>query len=330
MNTVRLAQVVPWPGKRRAGRTGASERAASDSLQALESETMLAARVAMTYFELAAIDRSLAVMRQTLALLGGFEEISSAQYAVGEAIQQDVLQAQVSVARMAADIMVMEQERVAGAARLNALLAREPDVPVGALELPAIGPAPPPVDSLAGLAAQRRPALAAAAARIRAATAQVDLARRELWPDLMLAVEYGQRPRYNDMVSLMVGFSVPVFAGSRQLPMRREFEAMRAMEEAEAVQLRNETWARLAELRAMAGRARALAELYRTRVLPQAQAAVDAALSAYRVGRADYMTLVESQMTVNRYAIEQLRLAAEYHSAMAEIQALLGGAEGTL
>ena len=49
------------------------------------------------------------------------------------------------------------------------------------------------------------------------------------------------------------------------------------------------------------------------------------ALSAYRVGEADFMTLVESQMTVNRYAIERIRLAADYLTARAEVEALLGG-----
>jgi hypothetical protein len=36
------------------------------------------------------------------------------------------------------------------------------------------------------------------------------------------------------------------------------------------------------------------------------------------------MTLVENEMTVNRYEIETVRLAAEYHRAVAEIDALIG------
>jgi outer membrane protein TolC len=55
---------------------------------------------------------------------------------------------------------------------------------------------------------------------------------------------------------------------------------------------------------------------------------VESALSAYRVGSVDYMTLVENEMTVNRYEIEIVRLAAEYHRARAEIEALVGGDAG--
>jgi outer membrane protein TolC len=157
---------------------------------------------------------------------------------------------------------------------------------------------------------------------MRAAEAGYRQARRELYPDFMLSVEYGQRPQYDDMVTFMVGISLPLWAGQRQLPMRREMEAMRATEDAMARDLASETYAMLTELRAEAERARRLTALYERDILPQARAAVEAALSAYRVGTADYMTLVESEMTVNRYETEIVRLAAAWQRAAAGIEAL--------
>ena len=327
MNTVELSQMVPWPGKRGLSRERGRGTALADSLLALEVEVGLGARVAELYFAMASADRAIQVMAETRLLLQAFQETATAMYGVGEAIQQDVLQAQVSVARMTADIVVMEQDRLAAQARFNALLGRSPMTLVGVLELPEIGPPPPGVEALMELARAGRPALAAATARVGSASAAVAAARKEWWPDLMLSVEYGQRPRYSDMMSLMVGFSVPVTGGARQRPMQREMEAMEAMAEASARDLENETFAMLAEQRAMAERARTLADIYHHQVLPQAQASVASAQSAYRVGRADFMTLVENQMTVNRYRIEEIRLAAEYHTAAAAIRALLGERE---
>ncbi len=103
---------------------------------------------------------------------------------------------------------------------------------------------------------------------------------------------------------------------------------MRSMAEAEALDVYNETYAEIVELRSEAERSRNLSELYATAIVPQARASVSAALAAYRVGRVDYMTLVENQMTVNRYEIESVRLAAEYHRAVAEMEALLGREAG--
>ena len=101
---------------------------------------------------------------------------------------------------------------------------------------------------------------------------------------------------------------------------------MRDMARAELLDLRNETVARIVETRARAERDRNLARLYRARILPQARASVDAALSSYRVGRVSFMTLVDNQMTVNRYEIETYRLTADFHAALAELDALTGGA----
>lgn len=99
---------------------------------------------------------------------------------------------------------------------------------------------------------------------------------------------------------------------------------MAAGANAAAQDLTNQTWAALVEARAAAERARALGTLYVTAILPQAAAAVEAALSGYRVGEVDYSTLVESQMTVNRYEIALVRITAEYHQAVARIDALTG------
>jgi cobalt-zinc-cadmium efflux system outer membrane protein len=328
MNSIQLTQMVPWPGKLEFGQERARRLAEARRSDADEAEAGLVARAQQMYFQLAYMDRALAVMAHTRELLRSFLDVSSAMYGVGTGLQQDVLRAQVSVARMTEDITVMQQDRLAMAARLNALLGRDATEPVGALELPAGPDALPAVDSLLGLAARRRPALAAARARVAAAEAGYRQARRQLFPDLMLGVSYGQRPRYDDMVSLMVGVSIPVWAGARQLPLRREMLAMRSMEEADERDLVNETYARLAELRATAERARTLSRLYASAILPQARAAVESALSAYRVGRVDFMSLVDDQMTVNRYAIESVRLAAEYDGAVAAIDALAGSALG--
>jgi outer membrane protein TolC len=328
MNTIGVTQMLPWPGKLGFGEERGQALAEAGRLDADEAERQLVARVVATYADLAATDRSLAILRQTRTLLAEFLAVSQARYTVGEVPQQDVLQAQVAVARMTEDVTVMEEERVALGARLNALLGRAATTPIPALALATPGDPLPSVDSLMALAAVRRPALLAAEERVRAADAGYRQARRELYPDLMVSVEYGQRPQYDDMLSLMVGVSLPLWADGRQLPMRREMEAMRATEDAMARDLTNETYAMLTELRAEAERARRLTTLYEREILPQARAAVEAALSAYRVGTADYMTLVDSEMTVNRYATELVRLAAVWQRATAAIEALTGPAGG--
>ena len=328
MNQLQLTQELLWPGKLGFARQSAERLASADRLDAQDAELMLTARVKGVYSDLAYMDRALAIMARSRDLLRDFVQVSQAMYAVGSGLQQDVLQAQVGVARMSEDLTVMEQERIAMAARLNALLGRDATVPIGALELLDPGDSLPGADSLMALAAAGRPRLRAAEERAAAAAAQYRGARRELFPDLMVGVSYGQRPEFDDMASLMVGLRLPLWAGKRHLPMRREMQAMQAMAEAEARDTYNETFALLVEMRADAVRSLHLGRLYATAILPQARASVEAALAAYRVGRVNYMSVVENQMTVNRYETESVRLAAAYHKAVAEIEALVGGPIG--
>ena len=325
MNQVQLMQMLPWPGKLGGAKRAARHGAAAARADADEQERMLAARVRMAYYQSAYADRALDVMGRTRELLRTFLDVSTTMYAVGSAGQQDVLRAQVEVGRMTEEITRMGQERVAMAARLNALLGRSALSPISALELPERdGGEVPVVDSLIAWALAQRPALVAGTERVAAADASLSAARRELFPDFTLGVQYQQRPQFPTMVSLMLGFTVPIFAGARQLPMRREMAAMRDMASAELMNLQNETVAQIIETRARAVQDQNLIRLYRGSIVPQARAAVQASLSSYRVGRVTFMTLVDNQMTVNRYETETYRLLADYHQAIGELEALVG------
>jgi outer membrane protein TolC len=324
MNSVQITQRFPWPGKLHFGEERARQLAVAQRFDAAEAEVGLVARVKATYFQLAFMDRALDIMTNTQQLLRVFLGVAQTMYAVGSVPQQDVLMAQVAVAQMTEEITAMGQNRVAMTARLNALLGREPTGTIGALELPNARDTLPSVDSLMAIAARERPALAAAQARTDAAAAGYAAARRAVYPDITVTLGYGQRPDFKDLTKIMFGLSVPLWGGSRQLPMRREMLAMQSAEEARERNLYNETFARLAELRAEAVRARNLASLYANAVLPQARAATESALSAYRVGGVNYSTLVQNEMTVNRYAVQRIALTVDYLRAVSEIDALIG------
>ena len=126
------------------------------------------------------------------------------------------------------------------------------------------------------------------------------------------------------MASLMVGASIPVFAGSRQLRARDEAGAMQALAHSELSAMRAETRGDLGETLANLRRARTLRALYRTTVIPQAEAAVASAQSAYRVGTVNFMTLLDNQSMVNRYRQELIALDADEGRAWATLEMLTG------
>jgi outer membrane protein TolC len=126
------------------------------------------------------------------------------------------------------------------------------------------------------------------------------------------------------MGSLMIGASLPLFARDRQYQMRNEASAMKAMADADVAAMRADTRGKIGEAYADLTRARDLARLYRTTVLPQAEAMVSSALSSYRVGTVDFMTLLDGRMTVNTYRQELAGLEAAEGKAWAELEMLTG------
>ena len=326
MTQLQLMQMIPVAGKLGlAGRSAASQATAARE-RAEDTRWELRSRAAMAFYDLYQTDKSLEVAVNTRQLVANIAKTAQSMYEVGEGRQADVLRAQVEVARMDEDITRMRAMRLAMAARLAAVLdVRDSTFATPALPVfPAVLPA---LDSLQRLAVANRPMLKAGEADVGAANAQARLAAREIWPDLTVGVQYGQRGGEmgtERMGSLMVGAAVPVFARSRQLKMREEAVAMRQMAEADLRAMRADTRGRVAELYADIVRARNLAALYRGSVLPQAQAAVTSSLASYRVGDVNFMTLLDNQMTVNRYQQELYTLDAEQGKALAELEMLIG------
>jgi outer membrane protein, heavy metal efflux system len=327
MTQVQVMQMVPIAGKLALAGNVASARADAARERVDDVRWDVRSRVAMAFYELYRTDRSLAVAIETRRLLEDVAKTAQSMYAVGDGRQADVLKARVEIAKMTEDIVRMRAMRVAGTATLAGLLDGAPDSTLASPELPAFPSDLPSLDSLLALADESRPMVRAGRSELRAADATARLATREIWPDLQVGIAYGQRAGAmgtERMGSFMVGATLPVFASSRQQQMREEAEAMRAMTRADLAAMRADTRARVAEAYANLVRARNVAVLYRNTILPQARAAVTSSLAAYRVGDVNLMTLLDNQMTVNRYSQELFALDAEQGTTFAELEMLTG------
>jgi outer membrane protein TolC len=327
MNQIQLIQMIPFPGK--LGAAGRSAQAQADATEARVDDLQweLRGRAAMAFYDTYAAEQSVAVALETQRLLRDIATTAQTMYAVAEGRQPDVLRARIAVDRMTEEIVRMRTMRETMAVRLNALLNEPPDQLVNPVRIPAF-PAPlPALDSLIDLALAHRPMLAAGRQEVVAADAAYGLARREIWPDLEVGIVYGWRPApggTDRMASFMLGVNLPVFAGSRQLRMRQETQAMGEMARADLAAMESETRARVGVAYAELRQARRLRELYRTTLLPQAGAAVVSSFAAYRAGEVNLMTLLDAQMSVNQYRQELLQLEAAEGKAWAELEMLTG------
>jgi outer membrane protein TolC len=327
MTQLQVMQMVPLAGKLGLAGDAAAAQASAARERAEDVSWQLRSDVAMAFYDLYAADRSIEVATVSRRLLQDIAKTAQTMYAVGDGRQADVLKAQVEIARMTEDVVRMRTMRTAMVSRIGGLLNRAIDSMLASPELPPFPTELPSLDSLQRWAELNRPMIRAGREDVRAADASLRFARRDIWPDLQIGVQYAQQGGAmgeQRMASLMIGATLPVFAKSRQLEMREEAEAMKAMAIADLAAMRAETRARVAELYANLLRSRNLTTLYQSTILPQARASVASSLAAYRVGQVNLMTLLDNHMTVNRYEQDLFTLQAEEGKALAELEMLIG------
>ncbi len=127
-----------------------------------------------------------------------------------------------------------------------------------------------------------------------------------------------------DMLTGMMEVNIPIFYKSKQDRKVAETKADIQAAEAQYQRMKNEIFFMITDMTSMIQRVERQIELYKTGILPQAGLQIHSAMSAYRVNKADFMTLLDSQMTLYRYELEYHQALTEYEKNIASLGAVVG------
>lgn len=323
-----ISQMVPYYGKRALEREGAQLEAESNRWILEERKVELRRMVKETWYQLYFIDRSLDVVNKNISLLDDLTRFSETMYGVGQGLQQDVLKAQLDRSRMEDMRIVLQQKRRSLAATLNTLVYRPADTQIPPIPSIELSPVAQTASELEDLAEQHRPALKTLATQIDKSRIGRQLAEKDYYPDFTFSLEYMQREPAmaspgDDMYSLGVTFNLPIQRERRQA-MVAESESELRMSSAELEMLRNQIRLGIADGLARLERSRKLAQLYKEGILPQASNSLEAAMAAYRVGKADFMNVLDSQMTLFNYEREYFDAVADHEMNLAQLEGVVG------
>lgn len=333
MKMLGLSQKLPSPGKRALRQDVAAKDAEAIEQGYRETSNRVVRDLKIAYFDLGLAAQTVGLLTDNVLVLEQFLRIAESRYSVGQGTQADVLKAQTQLAKMSEELLRMQREIPVTEAELGRILGRAgPGGAIGAV-------LPPPrelrldLGALREAALRQRPQLAGLRALIDKSGVALELARKEYNPDFDVRISYGQRNKApdgmqrSDMVSLTVAMNLPVWGADKIEPRIAEAQAMRdqAMSLYQAQQ--NEVYAKLRQQIATAEQNRRSAGLFDTTILPQARLAVESALASYRVGRADLLTLLDSQMSLYSYGIGRAVAAASFNKALAEIDLLTGASQ---
>lgn len=206
-----IQQMFPFPGKLSDMGKAAESNAdmMSEGYKALERKVIRELKSA--YYELYLVQRKIEINAENQDLMRRFVEIASKQYEVGMGKQPDILRAQTELSVLINDGINLQKERSVVEAMINALLSRPANARLG--YVPDIEADIPrwSYEQVSVLAEAIRPELRAMKSNIEMQRAELSLAKKKYYPDLMVRLMYKDMAQTkNDFWSAMVGISIPL------------------------------------------------------------------------------------------------------------------------
>jgi outer membrane protein, heavy metal efflux system len=320
-----LSQDIPGPGKLRLQRAEA-ERDAEYARHRYEAAAReVEEKIKELYFELFYHGKTLTILERNQEDLRQIQQIAEARYRVGQGLQQDLLKAQLQTTEILKEHAMHHQEEDQEQLQLKQMLGRDPDSPnidIGEVEATHLQ-----LDTaqLAQLAASGSPDLAADRAMAARRAEALKLAHQGYWPDFTVGYTYQKTgPGFRDYYMLNLGAKIPLYFWRKQTPAIEqaalEAESARQQTVATRLQVSSAAESSLIAMRT----AERIISIYRDGLIPQAETSEASAMSAYRVGKVDFQTLLSSVLDLQNLRQEYYRSVADHEIAIAKIQQVIG------
>lgn len=329
MKKLGISQTFPYFGKRGLRSEVAQREANAIGQGYRDKRNEIVRRIKEIFYDLYAIDRSLEIVGKNRELLREFVKIAETKYSVGKGIQQDVLKAQVELSKLLDEQIRLEQSRQAAGARLNAILNRPPQTPLGRTEEVSKAEASIDLKELQARALENRPLLKGLAEEIERSKAANALARKRYFPDLTMSLGYAFREdsaiaKRSDFFSAGFSINIPIYFRTKQDRQIAETSALINSAKEQYQAARNEVFSLVKELAADIEKGSKLIDLLETGLIPQARLSLDSAVAGYQVGKVDFLTMLDNQVTLFNFEKEYYRTLAEYQTSLARLEWVVG------
>lgn len=325
-----VKQKIPFPGKRSSAAAAAESEtaAAREDVKALELK--LTEQVHAAWWDLYLADQTIRISGDNRAVLEDLREVIDARVAADEAAQADQLRLANELTLVDRDIADAKQLRATARARLNSLLNR----PSGA-SLPSashtIITTLGSLNRLLAKAESSHPEVAAAQRRADAFHHRLKRAKLEKYPDLTAGIAgasisdsgISKAANGRDQVYATLGINIPLWQEPRRAMIR---EAREGISETESMisAARSDLRYRVEDAWQRAKTAHEVANLFETRLIPDAQQAYDVTLAGYSAGKRSYTDLMQTWQDLLGYRLQLAKNRAQVGKATATLRASAG------
>lgn len=326
MYMLMVGQDIPGRGKR-ALRAAVAEK----DIALAENDVTIRARqivneIKQAYASLYIARKAIDVCLANVDLLRQITDVAQAKYTTGRISQQDVLKPVVELSRLHNDIILFDEQANLATARLNVLLDRAPETPIGAVVDPREAMLMPATADLQRMALDHQPELVRARLEIERADAELASAKQQYKPDFTVQGGYMLMPNMTDAWMGRVGITWPRAPWSRGKLDARIAEQSAAVEAAKARERAMENSLRLAvqDAYVRAKSAQDRAALLRTTILPQSQQTLEVSRVGYQTDRVEFQALIDNERVLLDSQLDYFRALSDFEQAIADLERAVG------
>ena len=293
----------------------------------------LVSQVKSVWADLHWIDQSLETIREYQDLLETFRDIAETRYATGKGMQTSVLKAQVEQTNLEEKLLNFGEMRVHSARKLNSLLNRPVHAEVledPKLDIPQITISE---EQLIQLLGEQRQDLQGLRSLIEANRTMVSLAGKKNLPSLGLGVNYitvgepsismGAPEAGADGLALMAKIDLPLWFGANKSRVEQA-KLQLASTQYTYADVRNAAEAEVRSGYFKIVQTMKSLDLYRDRLIPEAEQTLNSALAAYKTGSISFLDLLDSQRMIVQFTLNYYKEQAAYIKAVASLESAVG------
>jgi outer membrane protein, heavy metal efflux system len=325
--TLAIEQLIPVTGKNLVRGRAAAAEALSVFEQTRRVQLDVIAKARATYFELANAYEQLEINSKNLTSLKQIADISRSRYEAGLESAANVLVAETDYSKLQEARRDLERNLSDAQSQLNTLMNRDAFAPLGTPVASSVDHAHLSLTRLRSITLAQRPEVQMARAKIDTEKSKLQLAQRAWIPDPALMVK-GQR--YNDAAEAVseldagVSFTIPWVNPGKYSAGVREARANVAAAEQGLDREQKEALRLLRDQLAKVETFHHHVELFRDKLVPQAQQAFDATRLSYESGKATFLDWISAQRNVRDIEAMGREHLAHYQMAVAELEAVIG------
>src|SRR5881275_262156 len=322
-----VEQLIPITGKNLVRGRSAGAEAFSAFQEARRIQLDVIAKARATYFQLANAYDQLEINGKNATSLKQIADISRSRYETGLESAANVLVAETDYSKLLEARTDLERSLSDAQSQLNTLMNRDAFAPLSTPGTATVNHAHLSATRLHAITLAQRPEVQMARAKIDGEKSKLQLAHRAWIPDPTLMVK-GQR--YNDAAEAVseldagVSFTIPWVNPGKYSAGVREARANIAATEQGLEREQKEALRLLRDQVAKIETFHHHVELFRDKLVPQAQQAFEATQLSYESGKATFLDWISAQRNLRDIEAMGREHLAHYQMAVADLEAVIG------